>query len=42
MRQSDHRQLHVERIQSLDEWVQRELMWSIEQVRRSLCAREWC
>lgn len=33
--QSDHRQQHVERIQSLDEWVQRELMWSIEQVRRS-------
>ncbi|ORY88555.1 HOOK protein-domain-containing protein [Leucosporidium creatinivorum] len=30
--QSDSRQQHVERIQSLEQWVQRELMWSIEQV----------
>lgn len=31
--QSDSRKQHVEQIQSLEEWVQRELMWSIEQVR---------
>ncbi|GAA5907780.1 hypothetical protein JCM5296_004534 [Sporobolomyces johnsonii] len=30
--QSEHRLQHIERIQSLDEWVQRELMYSIEQV----------
>ncbi|KAM0747247.1 HOOK-domain-containing protein [Meredithblackwellia eburnea MCA 4105] len=30
--QSDKRQQHVARIQSLDEWVQREIMISIEQV----------
>lgn len=30
--QSESRQRYVERIQSLEEWVQRELMWIIEQV----------
>lgn len=31
--QSDKKQQHITRIQSLDEWIQRELMYSIEQVR---------
>ncbi|GAA6040131.1 hypothetical protein JCM8097_002041 [Rhodosporidiobolus ruineniae] len=30
--QSEHKEQHVLRIQGLDEWVQRELMYSIEQV----------
>ncbi|BGP29212.1 hypothetical protein JCM10296v2_000950 [Rhodotorula toruloides] len=30
--QSDKKQQHITRIQSLDEWIQRELMYSIEQV----------
>ncbi|KAK4702513.1 hypothetical protein P7C70_g3710, partial [Phenoliferia sp. Uapishka_3] len=30
--QSDRRQQYVEKIQGLDEWVQGEIMWSIEQV----------
>ncbi|GAA6024350.1 hypothetical protein JCM10207_003313 [Rhodosporidiobolus poonsookiae] len=30
--QSEHKQQHIARIQDLDEWVQRELMYSIEQV----------
>ncbi|GAA5856523.1 hypothetical protein JCM8547_008784 [Rhodosporidiobolus lusitaniae] len=30
--QSEHKQQHVARIQGLDEWVQRELMFAIEQV----------
>ncbi|BGP45203.1 hypothetical protein JCM10450v2_001020 [Rhodotorula kratochvilovae] len=30
--QSPHKEQHITRIQSLDEWVQRELMYSIEQV----------
>ncbi|GAA5909448.1 hypothetical protein JCM6882_002647 [Rhodosporidiobolus microsporus] len=38
--QSEHKQQHVERIQSLDEWVQRELMYSIEQVMSKVRPQE--
>ncbi|KAI5474231.1 protein-nucleus import-related protein [Pseudohyphozyma bogoriensis] len=37
--QSDQKQQHIERIQSLDEWVQRELMWSIEQVMSKISVK---
>ncbi|GAA5927997.1 hypothetical protein JCM10213_000945 [Rhodosporidiobolus nylandii] len=38
--QSEHKQQHVLLIQSLDEWVQRELMYSIEQVMSKVSAHE--
>ncbi|GAA5840875.1 hypothetical protein JCM11251_007628 [Rhodosporidiobolus azoricus] len=38
--QSEHKQQHVERIQGLEEWVQRELMYSIEQVMSKVRPQE--